>query len=348
MRNKTSYNKVILVGIVVGVIYWILESYNMVFTFGKDNFIQQLFSPDPHELWMRSVTLVVIIIFAVYAQRVVTKLKRTENRLIGYKSHLEKLVEKRTAELTKANRLLQTEMQKRVDFTRLLVHELKTPLTPMLGASDILVNNLEDEELGRIAKNIHRGAHNLNNRINDLTDVAKGEMGTLQLRYEKVDIGQMLKEIEDYVLPEVEKRKLTLVSESPDYIPTLLADGDRLRQVILNLVSNALKFTPAKGRIDLKAKIQDTSLVVEVKDTGSGIAKKDQKWLFMAYYQIRTGQEPLSGLGLGLPLSKMLVELHGGQIWVESRKGKGSIFSFSIPLKIKGILLRGDHNRSGK
>ena len=111
------------------------------------------------------------------------------------------------------------------------------------------------------------------------------------------------------------------------------ADETRLRQVVLNLLSNACKFTPEGGKITLRAREGDATLVVEVQDTGVGIAEEEQQRLFEPYYRVADDRQQFKGLGLGLTLCKMLVELHGGQIWVESHVGKGSTFGFSVPLE---------------
>lgn len=121
--------------------------------------------------------------------------------------------------------------------------------------------------------------------------------------------------------------------ELPDSLPTVWVDEERFCQVVLNLMNNAFKFTPPGGQVTLKAKQKDANLVVEVHDSGPGIDKEDQQLLFEPYQILKGDKEHLSGLGLGLSLSKQLVELHGGQIWVESQKGKGSTFGFSLPIK---------------
>ena len=269
----------------------------------------------------------------VMVTRDITDRKQSEQKLREYRDHLEEQVEKRTKEIANANEQLQAQIEQRIEFTRALVHELKTPLTPLLGASDILVDKLQDEGLRRIAKNINRGANNLNNRINDLINLAKGEMGLLEIHCRPIDLLQILREIADYTKPTADRKKQVITLDLPASLPTAYADEDRLRQVVLNLLDNALKFTPAKGEINIKAETKDDSLIVHITDTGCGIAKKDQEWLFESYRAIKEPKEQLSGLGIGLPLSNMLVELHGGKIWVESRKGIGSTFSFSIPIK---------------
>lgn len=231
---------------------------------------------------------------------------------------------------------LEQQIARRKEFTRALVHELKTPLTPILGASQMLLDNLKDERLLRMARNINRGAMNLNHSVSNLVDLTRGEMGILELSVKEIDSGSLLKEVVEFMLPEAEKKGQEMALELPAALPVLQADEDRLRQVLLNLLDNAMKFTPRGGKISLRAITAENNLVIEVKDTGCGIARKDQRQLFVPYK--RTGKrsnEQLSGLGLGLPLAKMLVELHHGHIRLESEKGLGTAVSLSIPVHSK-------------
>jgi PAS domain S-box-containing protein len=228
---------------------------------------------------------------------------------------------------------LEMEMKKRVEFTRALAHELKTPLTPMLISSQVLASELKEEPLLSLARNISRGASNLNSRIDELLDLAKGEIGMLQLKIEPVDALQLLREVVEYVSPVALSRGQSLIMELPDLLPLVRADKVRLRQIVLNLLSNALNYTPEGGRITLRASQKNASLVVEVEDNGPGIAEGKQQHLFEPYHRMEVAGERLSGLGLGLTLCKTLVSLHGGQIWVKSHAGEGSSFSFSLPLE---------------
>jgi signal transduction histidine kinase len=227
---------------------------------------------------------------------------------------------------------LERQMSRRVEFTRGLIHELKTPLTPMLGASDLLVQKLDDAELLRMATNINRGIRNLHNRINDLMDLARGELGKLHLRRAVVDVSGLLSEVRDYLAPNAAKKQQCLSLDLPEALPTVVADEDRLRQVVLNLTGNAMKFTPQKGSIHLRALRTGDCVTVEVEDNGCGIPRKGRHRLFEPYYTLESRGEHTEGLGLGLPLSRMLIELHGGRMWIRSREGEGSIFGFSIPL----------------
>ena len=233
----------------------------------------------------------------------------------------------------KLRQALEAEVQKRIEYTRALVHELKTPITPVLFSSELLVEELRDEPWNSIARNIHRGASNLNNRIDELLDLARVEIGTLNLSPKIVNSQQLLVNIANEVEPLILKHNQHLVRDFHAPLPKVQADEERLRQIILNLLLNATKFTPEGGKITLAAQKKDASFMVEVKDTGSGIPKAEQKRLFLPYQRLRSERRRLGGLGLGLTLCKRLVELHGGKIWIESKIGKGSTFAFSIPLK---------------
>jgi PAS domain S-box-containing protein len=225
---------------------------------------------------------------------------------------------------------LETEMKRRVEFTRALAHELKTPLTSVLASSDLLASEVLDESLSILSNNIKRGALNLNSRIDELLDLARGEVGMLNLKPEHVDIRDLLRTTVASMTPLASKRGQSLILSMPASLPPVRADASRLQQVVTNLISNALKYTPVGGTIKLKARPKDDNLVIEIRDTGPGIAKEDQKSLFEPYHQ--NGIRSLSGLGMGLALCKILVELHEGRIWVRSRAGKGSTFGFSLPL----------------
>jgi signal transduction histidine kinase len=228
-------------------------------------------------------------------------------------------------------RELETQIKDRAEFTRFLVHELKTPLTPVLASSELLMEELKAEPWQSLAKNINRGAVNLNRRIDELLDLARGEVGSLSLNLQEVDASTLLIDIAAYIAPVATNNKQTLNTHiSP--LPSIVADKDRLRQVLLNLLDNALKYTPAGGEIILRAYTEDSNLLVEVKDNGDGIDDEEQKQLFQPYHQLRGDRRQFSGLGLGLALSKRLVELHGGKIWVKSQRGEGSTFAFSIPV----------------
>ncbi len=227
---------------------------------------------------------------------------------------------------------LEAEVKRRVEFTRALVHELKTPLTPIMSSSELLVSGLKEEPWLSVAQNIQRGAANLNRRIDELLDLARGEIGLLRLRPARVDMLQILRQTADDMTLVAAGNHQILKAALPSSLPGVWGDEDRLRQVVLNLLINATKSTPEGGTIFLKARPRNGYVLVEVQDTGRGIPESEQKKLFQPYHQQLGDLEHLSGLGLGLSLCKMLVEMHGGKIWSDSEVGKGSTFSFTVPL----------------
>ncbi len=227
---------------------------------------------------------------------------------------------------------LEDEIKKRTEFTRALVHELRTPITPVLAATELLLEEVKDERSLKLVQSIDRSASNLNRRIDELIDLIRGETDMLPLNLMPVDVVSLLRDIGLEMMPVALRDKHSLTVDLPAANPLVNADRDRLRQIIQNLLNNALKFTPVGGEITLRAREDGANLVVEVQDTGPGINEADQKRLFDPYYRRVEDRERLSGLGLGLALAKRLVELHGGQIWVKSRRGQGSTFGFSLPL----------------
>jgi len=251
--------------------------------------------------------------------------KLSRQQLIIYARELREHIE--------SERRLHRELERRIEFTHALIHELKTPLTSVLLSSEILSRSLPEGPLSRLATAIYQGASSLNERIDELLDLARGEQGMLKLKPSLADPLQMLRTLADEFAVIISSRGQELILDLPPSLPKLWADARRLRQVVLNLLSNASKFTPEGGRITLRARDEKTRLVIEVQDTGPGIAKEEQERLFEPYHRLESDRERFSGLGLGLALSKRLVELHGGKIWVESEPGKGSKFSFSLPLR---------------
>ncbi len=233
---------------------------------------------------------------------------------------------------------LEDEMRKRMEFTRALAHELKTPLTPVVMSGQILASQLTDQTHLRVARNICRGAANLNSRIDELLDLAKGEIGILQISPERLCLPDLLRDAAEEAAPIPASRGQYFTTALPEHdladLPPVFADGARVKQIILNLLNNAFKFTPEGGRIALGAHSDGANVVIQVSDTGPGMGNEEQDSVFDPYHRVGSGKERLSGLGLGLALCRTLVELHGGRIWVQSAPGKGSTFSFSLPLPV--------------
>ncbi|MCX6000567.1 MAG: PAS domain-containing sensor histidine kinase [Chloroflexi bacterium] len=227
---------------------------------------------------------------------------------------------------------LETEMKKRVYFTRALVHELKTPLTSVLASCEMIVDELPAGPMLALAKNMYRSAVNLNRRIDELLDVARGELGMLEIKRNPVDPEGLLHEVADDMVPLAAAQQQSFSIDLPSSLPAIDGDDERLRHVVINLLSNAFKYTPPGGTIALRAREEGTNLLVEIEDTGPGIPEEEIPQLFNPYHRVESERRRYGGLGIGLALSKALVELHGGRIWVQSVVGKGSTFAFTIPL----------------
>lgn len=226
--------------------------------------------------------------------------------------------------------------RQRSKFLAQFSHELRTPLNSIIGFSRILLKNpggtLSPEEQGDVVA-IHSNGVHLLNLINDVLDFAKIESEKVELTIEPVDVEPLVTECLRSTESLIRGRKLRLHREIEPGLPPVHADRTKLRQVLLNLLSNAVKFTP-EGDVTVRVGAREHELLVSVRDTGVGIREEDQPRLFKAFEQI-DGQVhlPLGGTGLGLVISKTFVELHGGKIWVESRPGRGSTFSFTLPLE---------------
>jgi signal transduction histidine kinase len=192
----------------------------------------------------------------------------------------------------------------------------------------------QEATLLKIPKNISRSAASLQNRLSELINLSKNKEETFGISKKEFDFSRLAAEVADQVLSLVKQKNQRLTMEVAPYMK-IHADDQRIEQVLLNLLSNAIKFTPEGGDIFLKADKDGKRLVVNVQDSGPGIPNEEKKKLFVPYYHPSTDRSGIPGLGLGLAISKQIVELHGGAIWVQSDVGKGSTFSFSLPLTDK-------------
>ena len=226
---------------------------------------------------------------------------------------------------------MEEQIKTRAEFFRALVHELKTPLTPVLSSSESIIAIVPDDMIRHLGENVYHGAERLNSRVDELLDIAKGEMGVLKVRCQSMNLNKLIRETVDYLQPQMKTNNQTLRLEISDSLP-VIGDKERLNQVLLNLLNNSMKFTPSEGTITIRTRTAGDMLVVEVEDNGCGIDPAGQERLFQPYNRIESDRQYFSGLGLGLALCKQIIDLHGGRIWVNSQKGKGSTFSFSLQL----------------
>ncbi len=226
---------------------------------------------------------------------------------------------------------LQKEMQKRTEFSAAIVHELKTPLTAIISSSELLLETAVGETIQRLASNINRSSYELDKRTNELLDMSKGELGMLEIIPSDIDLVSLIKSMRIEFEALFTKANISFTLEVPDRLPPVHADESRIRQVIHNLIDNASKYTPEKGSVTLKVTDNAVEALVEVRDTGPGFTVKEKESIFEPYRQLIDGKRSKGGMGLGLAISRNLVQSHGGKMWVESRKNKGSSFFFSLP-----------------
>jgi signal transduction histidine kinase len=226
----------------------------------------------------------------------------------------------------------------KTDFVSIVSHELRTPLAAIKGAVDNLLDGIGGD-LGKIQQEClmisKRNIDRLSRLINDLLDISRIEAGKIQINKQSVEISSIIKDILFFFKEIVEQKGVLLEAYIDENLPKVSMDPDKITQVITNLVGNAFKFTPRGGKINVRVFLSGDFLQVEVIDSGSGIGRQDLEKVFEKFYQVSRPESAgvYKGTGLGLPISKGIVEKHGGKIWVESELGKGSKFSFTLPLK---------------
>ncbi|MFZ5915501.1 MAG: sensor histidine kinase [Chloroflexota bacterium] len=214
-----------------------------------------------------------------------------------------------------------------------VVHELRTPLTSIVGYSKLLLTTELDEAARKqFMEVINREATRLGDMVNDFLDLARLESGRARLSYEPVDMHQVIHDAAAVIQPQAQDRGLELVVDVPSGLPPIQGDAKRMKQVMLNLVSNAVKYNRPGGLVRITARVDRENLRVSVVDTGYGIRPEDMDKLFDKFRRIQATESSAKGTGLGLPITKQLVELHGGRMDVTSEWGKGSTFVFCLPL----------------
>jgi signal transduction histidine kinase/DNA-binding response OmpR family regulator len=235
--------------------------------------------------------------------------------------------------------VLRSTSQAKSDFLASMSHELRTPLSAILGFSELM---RQEEARGdsvlvpiEWVEHIHRGGEHLLSLINDVLDLAKVEAGRLELRPEKLDLRMAVAETLNGIRPLAERKHLALESSVPAM--TVLADRGRFRQILYNLLSNAIKYTPEAGSVRVEAAEGDGELRISVVDSGVGIAPEDQAFVFDEFRQVGDPSERQAGTGLGLALTRRLVEAHDGRIELDSTRGKGSRFTVVLPSVPGGV-----------
>ena len=250
---------------------------------------------------------------------------------------LERRVAERTDELQKANIALEKANRLKSEFLATMSHELRTPLNAIIGFAEVL----RDEVAGTLSTeqkeylgDIHGSGQHLLNMINSILDLSKIEAGKLELHYEEFPVKEAINEVLNTIIGFSNKKGIHIHTHIHEDVPSITVDKVMFKQIMFNLLSNAVKFTPENGRVTINASLMNQHVQIAVNDTGIGIKSEDMVKIFEAFRQIDASYaRRYEGTGLGLTLTKRLVELHGGKIWVISEFGKGSTFTFTLPIK---------------
>jgi signal transduction histidine kinase/DNA-binding response OmpR family regulator len=260
---------------------------------------------------------------------------------------LEQRVQERTAELVAAQKEVEAYSQSilrakedieraskfKDQFLSTMSHELRTPLNAVLGFSELLSDTRYgplNERQQRYVNHIHTSGHHLLQLINDILDLSKIEAGRLQLNLEDVSVHAAFEEVCGALQPLVDGKSQSLTRfASPDLV--VRADGTRLKQMLMNLLGNAIKFTPEGGKIELAARPSGDFVRIEVRDSGPGIPPEEKHRIFEAFHRLKQADKSIEGTGLGLAITRSLVELHGGRLDLESEPGSGNCFFFTLP-----------------
>jgi signal transduction histidine kinase len=250
-------------------------------------------------------------------------------------------IQEKSRQLEAANERLEELDRLKSDFVSNVSHELRTPLTAIKGAVDLVLREVAGpltEKQTHYLTRVRSNTQHLAGLINDLLDLSKIESGKIEVKSSRVSLGGLVHEVVESLRPVAAEKVIALEATISEPSTLVWADRDKVNQVLMNLIGNAIKFTPAQGRITVSAsRSGKESAQVSVSDTGPGIAPNEKEKIFDRFYQIaEVGGAKPKGTGLGLAICKALVELHGGKIWVEPEPNGGSTFYFTLPVARAG------------
>ena len=264
------------------------------------------------------------------------ELQRLTTELQEANQFLEKKVEERTFHLRNAVVELRELNNLKTKFLANMSHEIRTPLNSIIGFAEMLYDeiygelNITQKEYIQIIQN---SAHHLLEIINDILDLSLIDQNKISINKQEINIAPLLQSIKTIVYAQISNKELSISIEIPDNLPNIYADPTRVKQILYNLLSNAIKFTPTGGLINIGVSTDNNHIVLKVADTGIGIKEEDLNYVFDEFYQTENLYErKFEGVGLGLPLTKKLVELHGGWLEIKSTINKGTEVTVYLPI----------------
>jgi two-component system, NarL family, sensor histidine kinase BarA len=260
-------------------------------------------------------------------------------------------VEEASRELTEKNRRLAQAVERlqeadrvKSNFLATVSHELRTPLTSVIGYSEMLLEGIAGElndEQREYVRTVMEKGDQLLQLITGILDISRMEAGEMKIDKQPFDLDEVVTVALSTIAPHARRKKLIMSCTVPPSLPLVLGDRDKIRQVLLNLLGNAVKFTPEGGKVEVAATLaallpaadSGRAVRISVHDSGIGVPPEHQKRVFDPFFQVdNSSTREYGGTGLGLSIVKRLVEAHGGVVWVESEAGKGSTFAFTVPL----------------
>lgn len=277
---------------------------------------------------------------ALYELKTLINNALREQELLIRNRRLVDSLQRSNSSLEETNRALEQASRAKSDFLAKMSHELRTPLNVIIGFAELMVDQVPgevNEEQKQCLDDILTSGRHLLGLINEVLDLSKVEAGKVELKLKNIALSEVVESVTSAMMPVLSQRKQSLDVKLDEGFPSVQADEARLRQVFFNLLSNASNFTPDGGELKIEAKRKGNFCQVSVSDNGIGIKVEDLRQIFEPFYQAdnsidREGGRR-KGTGLGLPLVREIVEMHGGRIWVESEYGKGSNFIFTLPWK---------------
>jgi signal transduction histidine kinase len=310
---KAKY-KIVIIFSLSGALLWVIDALIDYLAFSDKSFLTEL-AGSSHEWYMRIIILCVFIASGVMVAINHDQRKKWEVEIKKSEEEIQKLKQ---------------------DFASMIVHDLRSPMTVIKGFTDLMATR----HLGQITDKqalalttMQKSVDMQLSLINDYLDLSRLEAGRMDINLKPLDLNQVITSAVRLVdvLAELENLKLTV--EMDPALPFVLGDEAKFEQVLVNLLTNAIKFTDEGGSITISAAAEGDMMQVSISDTGIGISNDDMPLLFDKYRQIKTGKtSEQKGTGLGLVIAKLIVEAHGGKIWANSEVGKGSTFNFTVPM----------------